>query len=384
MRNRRLASSRPAVETEDQAADEIRPPYDPSKIRVDHQNVNLGTIIEMLEFNEIDLMTDFQRKEGLWNNTQKSQLIESILLGLPLPSFYFSVDELTGRWSVVDGLQRLSTLNEFIVKRELKLTGLEFLESYIGRTFKDFTREDIRKISGFKINLYLIDRETPHDVKFLIFRRVNSGGLVLSPQEMRHALNQGKPARFVMELACLESFKIATGNKIKPDRQEDRDYVTRFISFYLLGYEDNYGGELNTFMNRGMALLNQKSDQELKEIEIAFSRSMELAYKIFNKTAFRKTLDLSSKKRYPLSKSIFDTVSVNLAWLSCIQQEILLNKGEEVVRKLNYLYKQNDDFYNSVSVGTGKRRNVYIRFTIVKNLFKEILGNDTEPENYKF
>ena len=105
------------VEKEDLGTPKITKPYDPDKIKVDQQNVNLGFIIEMLENDEIDLMPDFQRSMDLWNETQKSQLIESLLLGLPLPSFYFSVDDKTDKWLVVDGLQRLCTFKDFIVDK---------------------------------------------------------------------------------------------------------------------------------------------------------------------------------------------------------------------------------------------------------------------------
>ena len=79
------------VEKEDLGEGKISKPYDPSKIKIDVLNVNLGDIIEMLKYEEIDLMPEFQREISLWSKQQKSQLIESLLLGLPLPSFYFSM-----------------------------------------------------------------------------------------------------------------------------------------------------------------------------------------------------------------------------------------------------------------------------------------------------
>ena len=185
------------IEEEDLGQEVISKPYDPEKIKIDHQNVNLGFLLEKLEYEEIDLMPDFQREGDLWGDVKKSQLIESILLGLPLPSFYFSVDTKTDKWQVVDGLQRLSTFQAFWVNKTLKLEGLEFLENYEGKTYNDLTRADLRKISGFKVNLYVIEKETPKEAKFLIFKRVNTGGLILTAQEMRHALNQGIPADFI-------------------------------------------------------------------------------------------------------------------------------------------------------------------------------------------
>lgn len=87
------------VEKEDTGSFKITAPYDPDKIKVDQQSVNLGYLLEMLdpENNEIDLMPEFQRSIDLWNETQKSQLIESLLLGLPLPPFYNAFTD-SSRW----------------------------------------------------------------------------------------------------------------------------------------------------------------------------------------------------------------------------------------------------------------------------------------------
>lgn len=364
------------VEKEDVGPPKITNPYDPDKIKVDQQNVNLGFLIEMLENDEIDLMPEFQRSMDLWNETQKSQLIESLLLGLPLPSFYFSEDVKSSKWLVVDGLQRLCTFKDFIVKKTLSLTGLEFLDYYEGKRYNDLSREEKRKISGAKINFYVIEKQTPSNVKFLIFKRVNTGGLVLTPQEMRHALNQGVPARFIEKLSKVEAFKKATCNIIKTRRMEDRDFANRFVAFYLLGYEDNYEGELDKFLNDGMEKLAKTTESERIEIKEAFKKSMELSFAIFGNDAFRKRYDLQERRRRPISKAVYDTISVNLAWLSDNEQETLNNKKNEFRSKLINLFNHDELFYRSITTGTGQKSNIKIRFEKIKNLIGEVLKHD--------
>lgn len=360
------------IEVEDLGQEIITKPYDPEKIKIDHQNVNLGFLLEKLEYNEIDLMPDFQREGDLWDNIKKSQLIESILLGLPLPSFYFSVDAKTDKWQVVDGLQRLSTFQAFWVKKTLKLEGLEFLDSYDGKSFSDLTRADLRKISGFKVNLYVIEKETPKEAKFLIFKRVNTGGLILTPQEMRHALNQGIPADFIKELSQLESFKKATDYRIPSKRQEDRDFVNRFIAFYLLGYEEGYKGELDAFLNDGMAKLEQISIEERNNVKSDFKDAMEISYKIFGNDAFRKRYDLNERRK-PISKAVFDSISVNIAWLSKQDKAELLNKKDLIKHELINLFNSDERFHRSITTATGQKANVVYRFERIKTLFNEVL-----------
>lgn len=105
---------------------ELIKPYDTTKIDISPKPLSLDMILARLENDEIDLMPDFQRKGGLWTGIQKSQLIESLLLRIPLPAFYFDGSN-NNRWIVIDGLQRLTALKEFFIDKTIKLSGLEFL-----------------------------------------------------------------------------------------------------------------------------------------------------------------------------------------------------------------------------------------------------------------
>ncbi|MEO5360945.1 MAG: DUF262 domain-containing protein [Nitrospirota bacterium] len=357
------------VEPEDTGYPETS--FDPDKIRVDQQTTNLGYLIEMLFEGEIDLTPEFQRSMDLWTPQQKSQLIESLLLGLPLPSFYFSIDRLTNKWVIVDGLQRFCTFNDFIIKNELKLSGLEFLKSYEGKTYVELSKADKRKISGTKINFYVIERQSPSYVKFLIFKRVNTGGLVLTPQEIRHALNQGIPSRFIEELANLEEFKQATDYRIPSKRMEDRDFANRFVAFYLLGYDANYKGELDSFLNDGMEALARTTEDERAKIKEAFRKSMELSCKIFGNDAFRIRRKLDAK-RNQIAKAMFDTISVNFAWLTDEQQAQLLNKSDVFrIKLIDYFNKE--DISKPITSATAKKSNVIYRFELIKNMLNEII-----------
>lgn len=375
------------IEKEDLGETTIRVPFNPSDIKMDTQTVNLGSVFEMLEYGEINLKPDFQRSADLWSAIQKSRLIESILLGIPLPSFYFNEDEL-GNYEVIDGLQRLCALKDFIptakerqdkkLDSKLILQGLEFLgEQYEGMSYDDLSREDKRRISGHKITLNIINKTTPKKVKYIIFKRVNTAGLELTTQEMRHALNQGFPADYIASLAIKDEFINVTNNKLRTKRMEDRDFVNRFIAFYLTkdikGLKLKYEGELDVFLNSSLEDLNMlKGDtNQIEKITHDFTESMNLSFEIFNKDAFRKP-NKPNEQRNPISKSVFDTISVNFAWLDDFQRNDLKNKKSDFQLKLIELF-ENKKFHNSVSTGTGKKANVETRFTDVYNLIQNII-----------
>ena len=241
------------VEVEDlnggKSAEVITKPFNPNEIDVDISTVNLGSLIDQLENDEIDLQPDFQRVTDVWDNVKKSRLIESILLGLPLPSFYFSEDPVSQKLSIIDGLQRICAIRDFVLEKEnpLKLEGLQFLKNFDGFTFSQLARPEVKRIKSLKITMNTLRKGTPLDVKYIIFQRVNTAGVPLTPQEMRHALNQGPAAIFIKELADMESFKKATNYSVESKRMQDRDFVNRFIAFYI-GYQD-YMGDLDMFLN---------------------------------------------------------------------------------------------------------------------------------------
>ncbi len=353
----------------------ITKPFDPSKIKLDIATVNLLALINELENDEINLSPDFQRATDVWDSKEKSRLIESILLGLPLPSFYFNEDEGGNTRSVIDGVQRLCAIRDFVLGKEengqrtyLKLEGLQFLKQYEGLTFADLTRPDVRRIHSMKITTNTLGYETPSEVKLIIFQRVNSAGIPLTQQEMRHAINQGIPADFIRELSENPSFLRATANKIKTKRMLDRDFINRYIAFYCAF--DDYDGNLDNFMNEQMKAIKLFSEENKIEIVETFEKAMDTCYAIFGEKAFRKINKNGDYSK--ISKSLFDSLSVCIAWLSDEERSELEHRKEDVRASLANLFKD-DEFGNRLSNGTGKIKNVKYRFNKIQEMLYQIL-----------
>lgn len=349
----------------------ITKPFNPNEIDVDISTVNLGSLIEQLENDEIELQPDFQRAADVWDGVKKSRLIESILLGLPLPSFYFSEDPVSQKLSVIDGLQRICAIRDFVLEKEepLKLQNLQFLKNFEGMTYSQLARPEIKRIKSLKITMNTLRKGTPLDVKYIIFQRVNTAGEPLTPQEMRHALNQGVAASFIKELSEMESFKKATNYSLKKKRMQDRDFVNRFVAFFI-GYQE-YSGDLDMFLNDKMGELNKMTPDERNNIKIAFDKSMKCCYQIFKDDTFRRRYDIADKRK-PISKSVYDTLSVNIAWLSDEERTLLLDRADKFKSGMVNLFN-NDKFNSSISTGTGQKYNVNIRFSYVNSLIKETL-----------
>lgn len=357
-------------------------PFNPAYINIRTLTPSLDTLIDRMAQDppEIALDTEsyFQRRPNLWSAEQKSRLIESILIRFPLPAFYFDGSD-HRRWLVVDGLQRLSSIYHFVLdkKNPLRLTGLEFLTQLEGKTYDDLERDLKRLIRETQVVVYIINPGTPADVKFNIFKRINTGGLVLTPQEIRHALFQGTPARFIAELAEMPEFKEATTYSIKSDRMLDRDFANRFLAFYLLGYE-KYQPDLDTFMSRAMAQTQNMSEGELQKIKDDFAASMRLNYEVFGEHAFRKVPTNSNERRKPLNKALFEVFSVLFAHLTP-EERTQLKKHKRAFKKAFAHLLHHDDgnqFFWAITSATGDRNRVHYRFARVQELIQRFLSHD--------
>lgn len=361
------------IEPEDNSIEDIHGPFDPNAIDVDISVVNLGSLLEQLEYNEIDLRPEFQRASDVWSQVKKSRLIESVLLGLPLPSFYFSEDPETNKLLVVDGLQRLCAFSDFCITKKLKLKGMQFLTGLEGWTYDKLDRTQIRRIKSLKVTLNTLRKNTPQRVKLVIFQRVNTAGVPLTPQEMRNALYQKKATDLLKEMAKLDSFNKATGGKIPSKRMTDCDFANRFVAFYL--YRKEYDGNLDEFMGDALENINKMSQQEIDSIHDAFDRSMTICYRLLGNTAFKRPDPQKPNSFLKTNKAIFEVLSVSIAHLTENEQEILVQKKNRFQNEIYSLFKD-EDFIKSITSGTAKTPQVEYRHTKVQQLIKQVISND--------
>ncbi|PVY31756.1 DUF262 domain-containing protein [Williamsia muralis] len=357
------------VEDEPNDLMEIDHPFDPNKIRVTTEPKTIDLIARRIDHNEIDLAPDFQRRARLWKLQKKSQLIESLLLRIPLPVFYVAADE-DDMWSVVDGVQRLTTIHDFL-NDEFRLHGLEYLSNLEEFNYTDLPRQMQRRIQETGLTLNVIQPGTPSEVMINIFKRINTGGLPLTAQEIRHALNKG-PARTMLNgLASSEQFLRATDNAVKDFRMDAQECVLRFIAFRSLGWRTYDKNDLDAFLNDAMRMLNRISATERDELADDFLQSMEVAYAIFGRDAFRKRY-LENGRRMPINKALFESWSVSLADVGRERQAILMQNANLV--RSNFMDALYDgEFEASISSSTGSRNRVLRRFRTIELLLKSTL-----------
>jgi hypothetical protein len=343
--------------------------YDPEKINIATREPTIEQLLRRIDEEALDLAPEFQRQANIWTLEAKSKLIESILIRIPLPAFYIDATN-EDKWVVVDGLQRLSALKHFVIDKSLKLVGLEYLKELNNRTYDELERRYQRRILETQVTVYLIEKGTPLEVKYNIFKRINTGGVRLSNQELRHALNPGQATKILANLASLPEFKhVVNLSQDKKKRMDDREFVLGFLAFYLISYKEYQDETRDSFLSKALSKINNLSPQEIQRLEAIFKKAMIAAFDIFNDNAFRK-ISKKNKRKFPLNKSLFEVWSVNLAMLDIPKIEILKEKKKELINTFVKYVDNDTEFLVSISQAVNK---IEHRFETVQKIIQEVL-----------
>jgi hypothetical protein len=373
------------TEIEVESEDFQEQPYNPEQIRVETKSFSLHQIHQMMtEYQDIDLSPDFQRSFVWTDLKRRSRLIESILLRIPLPVFYFSSDK-QGRMQVVDGVQRLSVIKQFL-NGEFKLTKLEYLKECNGLYFstkiaptnsKALDPMYVRRILQTQVVVNIIDHTSPSKVKYDIFKRINTGGKPLNAQEIRNCIATPLTRSFLKKMVQLSSFKkVSIG--VNETRMMDQELAMRFIGFYLLFElkhpKVSYRSSMDNFLDEILDILNGDLDNhELNQILTAFDNSMENAHYLFGQFAFRKcfTDHLKDKKRKAfLNKALFTSWSIVLSTVphSRILEEF---KESSLIEPLASELSKKEDYFRSVQIATNTASNLYTAFDFAHQILKK-------------
>lgn len=347
----------------------------PAEVQIGQRTMNVYNLMERLLNGEIELAPSFQRKGDLWSLENQSRLIESLMLKIPIPAFYFNAAD-DNKWVIIDGLQRLSAFNNFLVGKEEgkdkrkkeKFQGMQYLKDFNGCTFDDLPRQYVRRIKETTLVAYTVEKGTPDEIVFNIFQRINTGGIILSPQEIRQALYQGNSTILIEKLAQCNEFLEATEHAIRSNRMQDREYITRFIAFTELDFKKEYKGNIDEYLIKTMRLVNNYSEDELQRIEKSFKRTMNYCTKVFGNYAFRKYN--KKKRRGPINKAIFEMWIVCFSELSDSQLNKLVYNREQFLERFEEIQQENIFI---TAVKAGDQYSVNRRIEMARELVREFL-----------
>lgn len=367
----------------------------------------------------IKLDPEFQREGNVWNLKQKSELIESIIIGIPLPILYIK-ENVKGDWILIDGRQRLSTIFDFM-DNKFALTNLTILKNYNGLKFKEnninssnvLTIIDRGKIEDVQLVLHIIKEPTPEKLTYDLFDRVNRGGTRLNNQEMRNAIYQGSSTLYLKTLSKLEVYQKATSH-ISSTRMKDRYLILRFISFYLWRKKISkdsdskylnpieYKSDLEDFLAKSMKFLNilkfeinidnishcqsmniynikkniSSADNLYSKILDSFNTAMQRIYEMFGEDSFRLPRESGGIRR-PINMALFEVI---VYYFIELENEFDSKKHfikEEYLNLISNKYfkeskDEEDDFVKSLTYTVDSNKSVIKRFKIIEKIINKI------------
>ncbi len=345
-------------------------PWDPEKIRIHTKHYSLRQAVDMIAEGDIDLAPDFQR-HYVWKTWQRSGLIESLLLGIPLPSFYFNEDA-SGRLQVVDGVQRLTTIFRYVHDKSFTLGRVTYLHDLENQGFDDLAALFRRRLHSAQFVAHVIDPQTPYRVKFDIFRRINTGGSPLSAQEIRHCMSGQRSRSFLKELTSDQSFATATGGALtNHPRMADREVALRFVGFRLFTTEDYAEhGSFDDFLGVVSEQLDNPTNQSLDQLRADFVRAMTNCYTVFGEHAFRKW-PLDATRKNPINRALFESWGTVLA---DHDETAVQNGAADLAHRAREMMTTDVEFLNSISSSTGDVRNVQTRLEKVRTIAEAVLS----------
>ena len=251
------------------------------------------------------------------------------------------------------------------------LSGLEYLQSEVGgKRFEKLPTIWSRRVYSTQIIANVVDPQTPDQVKFDIFKRINTGGSPLNAQEIRHCMSKKKSRDFIQRLVSRTEFQLATSAKLQNHpRMVDREVVLRFVAFR--SNRDQYGkfDTLDSFLTDITKQIDsgKLNDQQLMQLESDFSRAMENARRLFGDHAFRKW-DNHTQRLNPFNRALFDTWSVLLA---DYQWEQLKDHKSEIVTSSRQLMTANFVFLNAITTSTNMASRINARFSAINRILEE-------------
>ena len=362
---------------------EVYPNAEVRVTRAQYSTLHIKRLVE--DRKELIIDPDFQRG-NVWAKKQGAELVESILMGIPIPVMYL-FEMRDGSKQVVDGRQRIAAILDFL-NDKLILRDLRILPEYNNFKFSDLDAKMQGIFEDSQMYFYIIQPPTPERVKYDIFDRVNRGGTRLTNQEMRNALYRGKSTRLISELSKSEEFLRATGHGISSKRQKDNYVVLRSISFYLLykksevvlkqnGESIEYKSDIDDFLAKMMIFINEKaSDELIADCRAMFLRAMNNSYDIMGEDAYRfaayEDENGKSRKR-PINMPLFEM-------LVFIFSDDCVTTNKLVTRNAINKFKESYDYQKMLMSNVDSSTNVTERFTTALKLIKQI-KDDTSNNN---
>jgi hypothetical protein len=302
---------------------------------------------------------EFQRK-FVWTLKHSSKFIESLLMGLPVPGIFLYKEADTNEHLVIDGQQRLLTLQKFydgfFNDKKFRLVGVR--EPWLNKTYDELEPADVLKLDDSVVHATIFKQDRPADVLdsiYFVFERINSGGIRLSPQEIRNCISYGPFTEMIKALNHYRPWRQVFGPL--NNRSKDEELIVRFFALYVDG--GAYVRPMNKFLSDFSDKMNKTPAARLTDLQEVFVRSIDVVATNIPR-AFRLVRALNA--------AVFDSVMVGIAKRIADDRPV---DSLRVLAAYNELLK-NSDYRQSCERATATEENVRTRLNAAITTFAAV------------
>ncbi len=361
---------------------ELHAPF-AGEVPIDKNDRSLVELKRLHDEGELIVDPEWQRNY-VWTKKQASQLIESFLLNIPVPVIYLATTQ-DNRYEVVDGLQRLTSVFEFL-DNKFALAGLGIREELNGKRFRSLDTTDQRKLKNSALRSFELRSNINSDIHFVVFERLNTGGTKLNEMEIRNCLYRGKLNDLIKDLATNEEFLKCVSEKTLSKRMKDRTFVLRFLAFHERTHRKCKTG-IKKFLNDFLDTYRNPPEEKLKEYAEVFKRCAKASLTVFGKNGFRL------RKEDPGSSKSFGEWSTrsNIAIFQCVATSFADHRLGSITRNADRIYEEYLDLISSdttwvdyVRRATGETSRLEYVFETWQKRLKEVLADSESGGTGRF
>lgn len=319
-------------------------------------NLTLQELKNSVDANDIVTDPDYQRKY-VYDDKRASCLIESILIGIPIPVIYLAEED-EGIYSVIDGQQRITSFVRYL-KNEFPLSGLKKFRSLNGLYFKDLDKSLQRRLNYQTLSTVCIEKDSAA-LKYEIFSRLNLGAVKLRDQEVRNCIYRGSFNDMLKE--------IAQTNTILPvlfhDSNSRYAYEERILRFFTLRSMD-LKGTFKVMMNNYMATHANDSSSVLESAKKQYNALIELVKSVLGEDAF-----FTSDQRHKFNGAVYDSIMIPFSLFP--KREIIIH-ADEIRMAIETLKKENKEYQDCIYAGTNAAKRIRFRVNAVMDILNSII-----------
>ena len=330
-------------------------------------DISLEQLKNFVDANDIITDPDYQRKY-VYDDKRASCLIESILIGIPIPVIYLAEED-EGVYSVIDGQQRITSFVRFL-KNEFSLTGLKRLKNLNGLYFRQLDKVLQRRLSLKSLSTVCIERDS-QNLKYEIFSRLNLGAVKLRDQEVRNCIYRGKYNDMLKEIANTNTYLPILFH----DANTRYSYEERILRFFALRSME-LKGTFKLMMNSYMEAHANDDDEALKKYKSQYNSLIELIKTVLGEDAFFSASD----QRKKFNGAVYDSIMIPF---SLFPKKDIIKHADEIRVAIQKLKSENKDYQDWVFAGTNASTRIRSRVNAVMDILNEITASNSSRSEFQ-